>query len=245
MLAILFSLIFLSSCNLDWDKIDKPETVNDSATVVTKFNSNKEVIDSFGEVKGKIEGLRYSFDEKGKVKIYSNYKNGKLNGKENGYHLNGKLAYTTNFVNDTAKGETFFYYENGSIEQYQFKSYLNGVLTYQRFYDKQGNTTKSLGRGLIQFNRKKDTVKVDEEYIGEFVIATPPKTNAVIMIADFNSDSTGTNHVIFEGKEQIRTYKAKFNKQGSVKKIVFWAIEDSLDGQVHKGKKVLHIFVKK
>jgi len=114
-------------------------------------------------------------------------------------------------------------------------------------YDQAGAQFDNLSYtcGLVQYNREKDTVKIGEEYYGEIIIATPPKTKSVIMISDFTTDSIGANHILFEGIHQKRIYNEKFNKAGLVKKIIFWAIEDSINGQIHKGKKVVNIFVRK
>ncbi|MBA3680488.1 MAG: hypothetical protein H0W73_04895 [Bacteroidetes bacterium] len=224
------------------EKIDKPETVNDSVAQIIKYDKGV-IIDSFGEVRGKIEGLRFSFDKKSKTRIYSNYNDDRLNGIEKGYFMNGVLSYITNFRNDTVVGETFYYYPSGQIKTYEFNTFTFGQLIYQRKYDLNGKTIKSIGRGLIHFNQEKDSIKIGNEFYGVFILAMPPKTKTYLMIADFTQDTIGVNHRIYEGGQE-RIYKEKFYKAGNIKKIIFWSIEDSLTKQVHKGHKVLDIYVK-
>lgn len=64
------------------------------------------------------------------------------------------------------------------------------------------------------------------------------------MISDFTSDSIGENHEIMEGVGAKCVYKETFSKTGHIKKLISWAIEDSITGKIHKGQKVLDIYVK-
>lgn len=240
---LILILFYIHSC-IDPHKglHDKYIPTGDGGSIYNLFRDDV-LIDSCYMRNGKRQGIRMRLDTLDSVKIYTNYKDGKKNGKGSAYFFNKKLSYNVNFRNDTMIGECFFYYSTGKINTYEFRRFTDGKVMYQRFYDEKGNTIKSVGKGLIQISCLKDTIYVNEEYQGVATLATPPNTKTVFMYADFTNDTIGKNHMINTENTQKRYFNATFKKPGIYKKIIFWSIEDSITGQIHKGNNGLEIVV--
>jgi hypothetical protein len=241
---VLFYLpIFFYSCGLPWEKVGEPKKVNQDCVIV-KYNQKNQMIDSLVYINQKIEGVRFTLDTVEQIKIYSIYKNGVLDGEQNGFNLNGKLSFKVKFEQGKKVGEGFYYDELGNLQCYEYRIKDSNTPVFQTFYKGNKNITKCAGRGLIKFNRLKDTIAVGEVYYGEAIMAKPPYMNSVLMLADFTPDSSGVNHEINLEKGELRHVNFKFKKPGHYKKIFFWALEDTVTQYIYKDFEVLDIWVK-
>lgn len=241
---VLLSL-FLCSCGVNWDNIPgtgKAETINDSVKQVLKFDSGL-VIDSFGEKKGKIEGLRFSFDKEAGHRIYSKYENGKRNGKEIAFYQNGKIVYTSFYRNDTTIGETYFYYDSGNLQTFEYYYPKSGQLVFQVKYNEVGNIKTVKGSPLIQYNRNKDTVKINEEYYGECEYVQPNNYSMDVNAFEFRKDSLDIKPIKLIQTRNFWTFKEKFKKNGKVNILLKWNLKDTISGTVFNGKDIITLFV--
>ncbi|MFT3739026.1 MAG: hypothetical protein QM786_09725 [Breznakibacter sp.] len=170
-----------------------------------------------------------------------------------GRYENGTLYYKSlkyNGLSGASEIESFTYYPNGDIRKYAF--FLNDSLRYYRFYSGKGQFTESGGCGLAYLDNDVlyiDTVVTNEPYFQQLRLVSPPNCKVRVLYGDEVDDEETrdfTTHPLqfLPVKGNYSGMLVKFDLEGQFRKVLYWSIEDTVNGGIEKGRIWRHFVAK-
>lgn len=144
--------------------------------------------------------------------------------------------------NNYTETESFTYFPNGKIRKYAF--FLNDSLRYFRFYDLNGKPAEKGGCALVYLDNETlyaDTLNVNEPYFQQLRLAMPPHAVVRVLygneVADEAARNMETDPLQFlPSKGNLSGMLVKLEKAGVYDKVLYWSLEDSLTGEIEKGR---------
>lgn len=134
-----------------------------------RFYSNGNIYEEINFLKGKYNGQRKEYYNKGQVKVISSYIDNKLDGDWLSFYENGTKQSEGKYINGERNGTYKEYYENGNLEKIQKYYDKGGRTNYIRKYDENGKVviTKDLnekGDGVYEVIRDDESIRIREVY---------------------------------------------------------------------------------
>lgn len=162
-----------------------------------------------------------------------------------GTYENGNVYYKslkTKGLSGIVETEGFTYYPNGTIRKYAF--FLNDSLRYYRFFDAQGTPTDFGGCGLAYLDNEVlyiDTVAVNNPYFQQLRLVSPPHGKVRVLYGDEVEDEETRDFdkhplAFLPVKGNYSGMLLKFETEGLYKKVLYWSIEDTVNGGIEKGR---------
>lgn len=237
-LKILSFVIFLFGCNSQSDSLSQEKvTIKQSYFASGKLKTEQEFIhDSIqhgiykryyenGHIEIEVpyrnnikEGLVKAYYDTGEIESEILYKAGKIHGIGKWYYKNGSLEESSNFINGIRVGEGFDYYKNGLIKRYLFYADTE-ELYYISNYDENGNSVSEEGHGIINIFIDKDSLRVGENLVAEFIIVIPPNTEQKFFVGalDENYNIIERQEQSINTEENLVVYERQMNTTGIYK----------------------------
>jgi hypothetical protein len=162
-----------------------------------------------------------------------------------GYYEDGTLYYKSlkkKGFGSFTETESYTYFPNGNIRKYAF--FLNDSLRYFRFYDQNGHPTESDGCALVYLANDVtfvDSLNVNEPYFQQLRLAIPPQSTMRILygneVANELTRQLNTDPLDFLPlKENLSGMLVKFEQPGIYHKVLYWSLQDSVTGEIEKGR---------
>lgn len=241
--AYFIILLFLLGCN--------PSNNNNNNKVIVKIDSNGDTLSvitySNDTIKNglakyyykgsgvlmeeivfkndKKDGLYKFYYPNQKIEAKAIYKDNMQNGKSYDYSISGNLITEGNWLDDKPIGSFIDYFLNGKVKRYRSFDFEHN-LRYVINFDSSGKKINEIGPILGQFliHSKTDTILINNEFVGQITVATPPGVNSRVFVCEFKG-SKMINSTELLTKNGIAEYKTIFKSNGNYKIVTigqFW-----------------------
>lgn len=181
--------------------------------------------------------IRQYYESGGTFKI-AHAENGKLNGPNKEYDEQGRLIYFGNYRADYPIGVEVFHDYERKITRRNY--YTNEGRPY--YYEFRSEDNEKLASSLLPyFNKSNDTVRLNETYQVDILLAAPLKGEVYLVIESPNAELRGDTLKSITNK--MFTYKVKPSKVGqNLVRGVFKHIKHENDTTTVDGASFVHRF---
>ncbi|MBN2521329.1 MAG: hypothetical protein JXB17_12525 [Bacteroidales bacterium] len=162
-----------------------------------------------------------------------------------GYYSNGNIYYKgISFAGFDGYNEleSIQYNNDGSVNKYAY--YLNDSLRYYRFYNTDGSVRDCGGFGLVYLEdetKYTDSLNINQKFFQQLRAIKPPHCLTRIYSgkeieneSDRNFDTDPLN--LLPIKKNLSGFLVDYSKPGIYNNVIYWSIEDTISGNVQKGR---------
>jgi hypothetical protein len=169
-------------------------------------------------------------ESKGEINVYN-------------YVLGGRFCeISKKEISDKVIKETTTYYRNSNVMSYRLHDNDNHLL-YYRIYNEDGTSKQYDGVGvLFQDSISYITLQRGSRYMNKISLVNPPNCKVVVMIGVYRPEKLSNRDLnkypirMYDVQESAVNYEVSSDSVGIQRYQIYWAIEDTISGDIQKGK---------